>query len=80
MVWLQIPQEAQVESFFEASISVIVGDDRMALLLSDKWINGCSIRSLVPNLCTAVPTRVRNLRTVRDALLDTRWVNDISGA
>jgi hypothetical protein len=40
--------EAQVESFFKASVSVAVGDGRRALFWSDNWIQGASIRSITP--------------------------------
>jgi hypothetical protein len=42
--------EAQTERFFEASISVAVGDGKRALFWSDNWIQGASIRSNSPNL------------------------------
>lgn len=67
---LKLGIEPQARSFLEASVSVVIGDGHMALFLSDKWINGCSIRSLAPNLWTAMPARIRKSRTMREALLD----------
>jgi hypothetical protein len=39
-----------MESFFDVSISVVVGDGWKDLFWSDKWIQGTSIRSIAPNL------------------------------
>ncbi|RCV26739.1 hypothetical protein SETIT_5G270600v2 [Setaria italica] len=51
-----------------------------ALFWLDRWINGCNIQALAPNLWGAVPACVRNKRTVREELTDRRWVRDISYA
>jgi hypothetical protein len=44
----------------------------------DRWPHGCSIRQLAPELWNVVPTKTRNSRTVREALLGNRWVRDIT--
>lgn len=70
--WLgfKFPYGIEVDSFFQPSVSTVVGDGRSALFWSDRWIDGVSIWSLAPNLWAAVTPRVMNSRTVRDGLLD----------
>jgi hypothetical protein len=38
------------QAFFEASVTVQVGDGSRALFWSDRWLNGCSILQLAPDL------------------------------
>uniref|UniRef100_K3YDR9 Reverse transcriptase zinc-binding domain-containing protein n=1 Tax=Setaria italica TaxID=4555 RepID=K3YDR9_SETIT len=60
-------EKTTAKVFFEASVMVQVGDGATTLFWMDRWINGCFIKMLAPHLWMAVPTRVRNIRTVRDA-------------
>jgi hypothetical protein len=66
------------QAFFEASVTVQVGDGSRALFWSDRWLNGCSILQLAPDLWNAVPPRIRKSRSVRDALSGRRWIWDIT--
>lgn len=66
---LRFPQGKLEKSFFEASISVMVGNGEHALFWLDNWIDECSIKTLESNLWAAVPARTRNSRTVRDGLI-----------
>jgi hypothetical protein len=54
-----------------------VGDGPHTLFWMDRWLNGCSIRQLSPELWNVVPPRIRNSRTVKDTLLGRRWIRDI---
>jgi hypothetical protein len=68
------------QDFFDASVIVLVGDGSRALFWMDRWLNGCSILQLAPDLWNAVPPRIRKSRTVWDALSGKRWIRDITFA
>jgi hypothetical protein len=59
---------------------VQVGDGSRVLFWLDRWLNGCSILQLAPNLWNAVSPRIRKSRFVRDALSGRRWIRDITFA
>uniref|UniRef100_K3Y1D4 Reverse transcriptase zinc-binding domain-containing protein n=1 Tax=Setaria italica TaxID=4555 RepID=K3Y1D4_SETIT len=61
-------EKTTAKAFFNASMTVQVGDGTSALSWMDRWINGYSIKTLALDLWAAVPTRVRNTRTVRNAI------------
>jgi hypothetical protein len=58
----------------------LVGDGNSVLFWEDCWLQGSSIRSLAPAVYAAVPARLRNRRTVAEAMTDRRWIQDISSA
>jgi hypothetical protein len=62
--------DRSAHAFFEALVTVQVGDGSRALFWSDRWLNGCTIPilQLAPDLWNAVPPRIRKSRYVRDAL------------
>jgi hypothetical protein len=43
-------------------------------------IHGQCIGEFAPRLLAVVPKRIANIRTVRDALTDRRWISDIRGS
>jgi hypothetical protein len=59
---------------------VVVGKGDKALFWSDRWLNGCNVETLAPNLWAAFSPRVRNKRIGRDALINFHWVCYISHA
>ncbi|CAN6359861.1 unnamed protein product [Urochloa humidicola] len=63
---------------FRASIDVRLGDGRLALFWSDYWLGTDSPCIVAPELCKLVRPRVVRLRTVRDALVDRAWTQDIT--
>ncbi|CAN6371894.1 unnamed protein product [Urochloa humidicola] len=65
---------------FYHSTHMVVGNGRRTLLWMDKWLNGKSIADLAPCLLQAVGPRVQKCRTVQEALINRRWVRDITGA
>jgi hypothetical protein len=44
------PADRVAHAFFDASISVEVGDGTRALFWEDNWLASCSIKLLAPNL------------------------------
>jgi hypothetical protein len=58
----------------------IVGDGASTLFWTDRWLHGQSFKQIAPSLLSRIPKRVQNCRTVKEALIDNRWVNGISGS
>ncbi|GJM91717.1 hypothetical protein PR202_ga08123 [Eleusine coracana subsp. coracana] len=58
----------------------IVGDGNNTFFWTDNWLQGSSIATAAPNILAQVPKAKRNTRTVREALLDDQWTQDIQGA
>jgi hypothetical protein len=65
---------------FAKSIHMVVGDGRMALFWTDPWLDSDNIQRRALALLAAVEPHARNPRTVADALVDRRWIRDITGA
>ena len=57
-----------------------VGDGTNTLFWKDKWLDGHSIRELAPRVFDLVSKRRANKRTVREALTNEKWLEDIQGA
>jgi hypothetical protein len=55
---------------FRASVSVYIGMGNVALFWSNKWLDGCAIIDLAPDVCAAVPSRARRTRTVAEAMMN----------
>jgi hypothetical protein len=76
---LQLNPELEVQAMFDKSIRMIVGDGRMALFWTDPWLDSDNIQQRAPALLAAVEPHAQNTRTVADALVDRRWIRDITG-
>jgi hypothetical protein len=78
------PADRVAQAFFDASISVEVGDGTRALFWEDNWLASCSIKLLAPNLGGAILPWVKHSRTVQEGLRTRphgiRWVADIMHA
>ncbi|CAL4948729.1 unnamed protein product [Urochloa decumbens] len=79
--WTALPIKVspEVQAFFDASITIQIGNGERTLFWTDKWIDGESICDLVPTLVARVGTRTKKSRTVAQALTQDRWVRDITG-
>nr|ABA97942.1 retrotransposon protein, putative, LINE subclass [Oryza sativa Japonica Group] len=77
---LNIPVSQKERNLVTISMICLVGDGTSVLFWEDNWLEGSSIRSLAPAVYAAVPSRLRNRRTVAEALHDRRWVRDIAAA
>uniref|UniRef100_A0A453IFA1 Reverse transcriptase zinc-binding domain-containing protein n=1 Tax=Aegilops tauschii subsp. strangulata TaxID=200361 RepID=A0A453IFA1_AEGTS len=58
---------------------MVIGNGRTALLWEDWWIDGQSVRELLPNLYNCIPKRRRTARTVADGMNGNSWARDIHG-
>jgi hypothetical protein len=70
-------QEMQV---FDASTTMTVGDGGTALFWLDRWLDVQTMSDTEPELFALIPKRARKRRTVREALVERRWISDIQGA
>jgi hypothetical protein len=65
---------------FAISIETTVGNGRNTLFWTDRWMHGCCLADLAPEVVQCVPVRLRNRRTVYEALNNNAWVADIRNA
>lgn len=71
--------DKHVQDMFQASMDIRVGDGRLALSWTDRWMGSDSPCAIAPDLCQLVRPRVRKRRTVSEASIDKQWVLDITG-
>lgn len=76
---LQDTENKDIQAFFDASITVQVGDGRRVKFWSDAWLHGRSLSQLAPHLTTAVRSKITASRTVAEALTNRRWIRDLTG-
>jgi hypothetical protein len=62
------------------SIETTVGNGRDTPFWSDRWLHGCRLEELAPEVVRCVPLRIRKRRKVNEALHDHAWVADIRSA
>lgn len=77
---LQVPIYANTSAMFAISIETTVGNGRNTLFWTDRWMHGCCLADLAPEVVQCVPVRLRNRRTVYEALNNNAWVADIRNA
>jgi hypothetical protein len=75
---IQIPTKARV--FFARALIPEVGDDENTLFWTDRWLHGEIISELASRLFGIIPKRLAQKRTVKEALSNSRWIEDIRGA
>lgn len=80
--WCSLPEtpDPVSQQLFAASINCSAGDGQKILFWKDKWLGGQSMEQLAPWVFRAVQRRIRNKRTVREALQGEVWISDITGA
>jgi len=61
------------------AVETIIGDGGQTLFWKDRWLHGQKLEDLTPNLFASVPTRRVNRRTVKEALSNHLWIQDIQG-
>lgn len=76
----QIPVYSNTSAMFAIAVETTVGNGRNTLFWTDRWLHGCCLGDLAPNVIQCVPVRIRNKRTVNEALQDNLWVSDIRNA
>jgi hypothetical protein len=74
----QVPD--QVRAFFLIDMTSEVGNGEHTFFWTNQWLHEKSIAEIAPLLFAAVPQRMRQKWTVREALLGHAWTTDIQGA
>jgi hypothetical protein len=69
-----VPKE--VQSLIDMAVFTHVGEGSNTKFWKDRWLNGKRIKEVAPAIYGLVPKRVRNRRTVKEALFHLRWVSD----
>lgn len=75
---IQVHQNAI--ALFNIAIESHIGDGRNTLFWTDKWIRGCSIAEIAPQLVEQVPVRIQSTRTVSEGLQIQNWTEDVQGS
>jgi hypothetical protein len=80
--WSSLPMQfsKKMKAFVYTAMLTKIGNGSSTLFWQDRWIHGKKIEDLAPRQLAAVPNRIRNSRTVLEALTDRKWLNDIKGA
>jgi hypothetical protein len=76
-IWLSVGVMAR--EVFDSLVEIRVGDGAKTLFWRDRWLRGMAVCDHEPEVHGMVNTRCKNSRTVQQALLNHRWLNDIQG-
>jgi hypothetical protein len=60
----------KMKAFFSTAMLTEIRNGSSTLFWQDRWIHGKKIEDLAPRLIAAVPNRIKNNRTVLEALTD----------
>uniref|UniRef100_A0A0A9AK00 Uncharacterized protein n=1 Tax=Arundo donax TaxID=35708 RepID=A0A0A9AK00_ARUDO len=64
---------------FAIAVNSEIGNGANTIFWLDRWLHGCSLENLAPEIFSRVPARIRHRRTVAEALQDGTWIRDIQG-
>lgn len=70
----------KMKAFFSTAMLTEIGNGSSNSFWQDRWVHGKKIEDLAPRLLAAVPKKIRNSRTVLEALTDRKWLTGIKGA
>jgi hypothetical protein len=74
-----MPKDGEAREAFDSLVHIEVGNGQNTLFWRDRWIHGRAATDYAPGITLHVKTRIKNSRTVAEALLDNRWIGDING-
>lgn len=79
--WRGIPmtEDEEARQVFDSMVHIEVGDGTKVLFWRDRWIHGFAAADIAPSIVASVDTRVKNRRTVQQAMDDNRWTQDVRG-
>lgn len=79
--WAAFPvtTNGNAQDLFALAVTSTVGNGAHTKFWTDKWLNASSIEFLAPHLFAHVPKRKARRGTVREALMENSWVQDIQG-
>ncbi|WVZ93633.1 hypothetical protein U9M48_039598 [Paspalum notatum var. saurae] len=73
-----VPRNAQ--ALFDVALETKVGNGEDTKFWTDRWLQGCTVGELAPNLIQVVPKRARRQRSDSQALNNRTSIVDIQGA
>jgi hypothetical protein len=76
---LEFELDDEAKKMFKSCTRFEVGNGQRFLFWTDRWLQGCSIEDMAPNLMKFVRPRARTM-TVAAALQDNEWIAQIRGA
>lgn len=81
-LWASFPIQVHesVRALFPIAMITNVGDGNGTLFWTENWLHGSSLTIIAPHIVSLVSKQIRNKRTVREALQDYQWTQDIRGA
>ena len=62
---------------FDSLVSITVGKGDKVLFWRDRWIHGFAVKDIAPTLFQGVSVKVRNTRTVAQAIQGESWTLDV---
>lgn len=74
---LDLPIHPQVRKFFAISVVLSVGNGANTLFWSDRWLEGCAVSEVAPDVFQKVDKKIVGSRMVAQALQNSSWVRDI---
>jgi hypothetical protein len=79
--WQGLPviKDVEARDAFDSLVRITVGEGHKILFWRDRWIGGRSAHDIAPGITLHVKTRIKNSRTVAQAMNQNAWINDISG-
>jgi hypothetical protein len=74
---MEIQVHANVSALFFVSVLSLVGDGKSTNFWTDRWLQGNTIQDLALALHATIPKSIAKKRSVKEALEDLKWVDDI---
>lgn len=79
--WAAFPLQVSkvIDNLFSITVASVVGDGVSTLFWRESWLQDRNLEQLATSLFGRVPARIKNKRTVREALTNSSWINDMRG-
>ena len=79
--WHGLPplKDPDAVAVFNSLVRIQAGEGSKVLFWNDRWLNGVSVQDIAPLVRLKVRTQCANRRTMKEAMVDHRWINDIAG-
>jgi len=74
---LELPSHPNSLALFSIAVRTELGNGNNTLFWIDRWLHGCSVENLAPEVFASVSPRVRKRQTVAEALDNNKWVSVI---
>lgn len=72
-------EDSDAKLIFNSLIKITLGDGERVLFWKNRWIHGFTVGEIAPMILEMVSTRARNVRIVRQMLVDNAWPLDLQG-